>query len=208
MQKDSNVKLRLHAGLLAGIALSLAASASVATAATTSLPAATASCPTPTFSQPFLSIGDQNLYSLMPGETPDSFNGAGWTLGNGARIVTTTLADGRTGQVLDLPGGATAVSPVICVTSQYPVARAVIRDLVGAEGVSFNVEYLATNTANSPRNTGQIHSNKGTAWDASDPVDIQPNGGTGWQQMRLVLTAKGNTSDFQIYNLYIDPRLC
>ena len=122
--------------------------------------------------------------------------------------MTTTLADGTTGQVLDLPSGATAVSPVICVTSQYPVARAEIRDLVGSEGVSFNVEYLGTNTANNPKNTGQIHSNKGAAWDASGQVNIQPSGTAGWQQMRLVLTGKGKTSDFQLYNLYIDPRLC
>ena len=72
------MKLRLHAAL-AGTAVTIATSASVATAATTPLPAATAACMTPTFSQPFASIGDQNLYSLMPGETPGSFNGAGWT---------------------------------------------------------------------------------------------------------------------------------
>ena len=185
----------------------LAASASVAEAATTFLPAPTSSCAAPVLAQPFLSFNDQNFYSLMPGENDDSFNGAGWTLTGGAKLVTSTLADGRTGTVLDLPSNGTAVSPVICVTTAYPVARMEIRDLVGAEGVAFNVEYLGTNIANNPKNTGQVHSNTGANWDASGRVNIQPNGNTtGWQQMRLVLTGKGTTSNFQIYNLYIDPR--
>ena len=198
--------LSRFAALAGGVAV-LAAGASAADADTTSLPASTSTCQAPALSQPFLSFRDQNFYSLMPGENVDSFNGAGWTLTGGAKVVTTTLADGATGTVLDLPSNATAISPVICVTSAYPVARMDIRDLVGAEGVAFNVEYLGTNTANSPKNTGQVHSNTGTAWDASDQVNIQPDSNTtGWQQMRLVLTGKGNTSDFQIYNLYIDPR--
>ena len=77
----------------------------------------------------------------------------------------------------------------------------------GGEGVAFNVEYLGTITANDPKNTGQVHSDNGAAWDASDQVNLQPdNNVTGWQQMRLVLIGKGNTSNFQIYDLYIDPR--
>jgi hypothetical protein len=183
------------------------ASVSSAAAATTTLPAPSASCPAPVFSQPFASIGDQNSYSLVTGQTPDNFSGAGWTLTNGARIVASTLADGTTGSVLDLPSGATAVSPVICVTSAYPVARMEIRDLAGAEGVSFNVEYLGTATASNPKNTGQAHSNAGASWDASDQVNIQPSGNAaGWQLMRIVLIGKGHTSNFELYNLYIDPR--
>ncbi|HEY7966098.1 MAG TPA: hypothetical protein VID68_03655 [Solirubrobacteraceae bacterium] len=194
------------AALATGLVV-LTVGGSVAEAATTSLPAATSACSSGVLSQPFLAFHDQNFYSLMPGENADGFNGAGWTLTNGAKIVTTTLADGKTASVLDLPSNATAVSPVVCVTSAYPVARMEIRDLVGAEGVAFNVEYLGTSTATKPKSTGQVHSNTGTSWDASGQVNIQPNGNiAGWQPMRLVLAGKGNTSDFQIYNLYIDPR--
>lgn len=202
------LRYRLLLGLGAAIASGGAGLAGTASAATTTtLPAPTAACSAPVLSQPFASFGDQSFYALMPGETADSFNGTGWTLTDGAKVITTTLADGKTGSVLDLPSGGTAVSPVICVTSQYPVARTEVRDLVGAEGVSFNVEYLGTDTANNPKNTGQVHSNNGTAWDASDPVNIQPNGNaTGWQQMRIVLIGKGNTSNFELYDLYIDPR--
>jgi hypothetical protein len=194
--RSMKVLMGLAVGVVFGAIDSSAALASTSSSA----------CSAPTLSQPFLAIGDANLYSLMPGESVDSFTGGGWTLSGGAAIVNATLADGQTGPVLNLPSRATAVSPVVCVTSDYPQARTEIRDLVGAEGVTFGVEYLGTNTENSPRTTGQVHSNKGVAWDASTPVNLQPANTTGWQQVRIVLTANGKTSDFQVYNLYLDPR--
>ena len=186
-------------------ATALALGAPAIASAATALPAASGGCAAPPFSQPFLSLNDANFYTLAPGETPDSFNGAGWTLSGGARIATTKLADGTTGTVLDLPSGSKAVSPVMCVTSQFPVARAVIRDVVGSEGVFFNVSYLGTNTANTPKNTGQVHGQQ-TSWTLSDPVNLQPNNTPGWQQVRFTLVPGGKTSDFQLYNFYVDPR--
>lgn len=185
------------AGLVSGLVASPALAASA--------PIDTSGCAAAALAQPFLAARDANWYSLAPGQSIDSFSGAGWTLSGGASTVTTTLADGTTGTALDLPSGATAVSPVICLTSQYPVARMQVRDLAGAEGVAFNVEYLGTNTANTPKNTGQVHG-QGTAWSTSDQVNLQPNNQTGWQEVRLVLTGKGTKSHFQVSNLYIDPR--
>lgn len=186
---------------VSGLATGLAASSALAASA----PIDTSGCANPQLSQPFASIKDSSWYSLAPGQSLDNFTGAGWTLSGGAGVVTTTLLDGSTGLALDLPSGATAVSPVICVTNQYPTARMQVRDLVGSEGVSFNVEYLGTNTANSPKNTGQVHG-QGSAWSNSDKVNLQPAGGTGWQEVRVVLTGKGTRSHFQVSNLYIDPR--
>src|SRR5690349_19314461 len=79
-------------------------------------------------SQPFLYAKDTNLYTLIPGESPVNFGGEGWQLSGGAQIVTETLQDGASGQVLDLPSGSEAVSPVICVTSAYPTARGIVRN--------------------------------------------------------------------------------
>ena len=199
------IKARGLGGMVAVAAL-LGVPAAVASAATTvSLPAATTSCPALSLIQPFAAVNDLNFYSLMPGEAADSFGGAGWTLSGGARIITTKLADGRTGSVLDLPSGSKAVSPMMCVTSDFPVARMMVRDVAGSEGVFFNVSYLGTNTANNPKNTGQVHGNQ-TAWTLSDPVNMQPNNVSGWQQTRVTLVAGGKTSDFQVYDLYVDPR--
>ena len=43
---------------------------------------------------------------------------------------------------------------------------------------------------------------------SSAPVDLQPSAVPGWQPMRIVLTPSGaKKSEFQIYNLYVDPRM-
>jgi hypothetical protein len=163
-------------------------------------------CTTPEYSQPFLYAGDSNWYTLLPGESADNFAGEGWELSGGARIVTTTLSDGTAGQVLDLPSGSKAVSPVICVTSLYPTARGIVRNVNGSEGVFFYVEYEGTNTWGHPKNTGQIHGEH-SAWTLVTPVNLQPENVLGLQPMRITLIPGGNTSDFEVYNLYVDPRM-
>jgi hypothetical protein len=187
-----------------GLLIAAAAGAS-AHAATVTTPIDTSWCSTPLLSQPFASLRDQGWYTLMPGESADGFNGTGWQLSGGAEIVTTTLADGTVGQVLDLPSGSKAVSPPMCVSSDYPTSRTMVRDVKGSEGVFFYVGYEGTNTWTSPRNTGQVHGQQ-SKWSLSDPVNVQPSNTSGWQPVRFTLEAGGKTSDFQIYDFYVDPR--
>ncbi len=174
------------------------------TQAATSPAKETSLCKEPALTQPFLYAGDLNYYVLAPGQTPGNFEGTGWTLSGKASIKTTTLKDGSTGQVLDLPSGSKAVSPSFCVTSEYPTARSLVRDLSGAQGVYLNVSYEGTTTWEKPKNTGQVHGN-GTEWTLSTPVNLQPENVTGWQILRLTLVPGGTKSDFQLYNLFIDP---
>jgi hypothetical protein len=164
----------------------------------------TSICSNPLLTQPFVSAKDNNWYTLLPGETPGGFGGDGWTLSGGAKVVTATLPDGSTTSVLDLPSGAKAVSPTICVTSAYPTARAMVRNVVGAEGVFFYVSYEGTSTWSVPKNTGQVHG-ANSAWTLATPVNVQPSNTTGWQPMRITLIPGGKTSDFQVYDLYVDP---
>jgi hypothetical protein len=201
-----NPLFRQRAVGLAIVIASLIASfvAAPAQAATTSLD--TSMCSNPLLSQPFLGSGDSNWYTLMPGESADNFDGNGWQLSGGAKITTTTLGDGAVGSVLDLPSGSEAVSPVICVTSSYPTVRTMVRNVKGSEGVFFDVSYEGTSTWNTPKNTGQVHGS-GTAWTLSDPVNLQPYNVSGWQPVRITLLPGGTTSDFQVYNLYVDPRM-
>jgi hypothetical protein len=186
---------------LAGLTATVAAG--TAHAATTT-PVDTSWCATPTLSQPFGSVGDNGWYTLIPGETADSFNGTGWQLSGGAQIITVTLADGSLGQVLDLPSGSKAVSPPMCVESNYPTARTIVRDVKGSEGVFFYVGYEGTNTWGNPRNTGQVHGQH-TNWTVSDSVNVQPSNAAGWQPVQFTLEAGGKTSDFQVYDFYVDP---
>jgi hypothetical protein len=188
------------------------ATSTTATSGTAATSVDTSSCANPLLTQPFLAWGDTNWYALAPGETADAFGGAGWTLTGGAKIVTTTLKDGTTGSVLDLPRGSTAVSPKVCLTSAYPTARMMIRDVSDSNGgsVGFSVSYAGTSTANSPLQTGSFKTtgSAGIAgnWFLSAPADLDPSTSPGWQVMQITLTANGS-KEFQAYNLYLDPMM-
>jgi hypothetical protein len=189
-----------------GLSVLIATVASGSAHAATTSTVDTSWCATPTLSQPFTPFHDTNYYTLVPGESAQGFDGTGWQLSGGAQIITTTLADGSTGQVLDLPSGSKAVSPPMCVTSDFPTARTMVRDVKGSEGVFFYVAYQGTKTWENPKNTGQVHG-KQTSWSVSDPVNVQPSGQPGWQPVTFTLQAGGKTSDFQVYDFYVDPRL-
>jgi hypothetical protein len=166
----------------------------------------TSSCSNPEFSQPFSSWKDRNEYTLAPGQTAGDFNGAGWTLTGGARIVATTLADGSRSEVLDVPSGGTAVSPPMCVTNAYPTARAMVRDVVGGAGVQTDVVYTNNGAWGTPIVTGAIHG-PGSSWGASPIINIHPGKSAGWQEARFAFVGSGTGNDTQVYDFYVDPRL-
>lgn len=189
--------------LILGVLLSLIATVP-AQAATGSRDAS--GCAEGSFSQPFTSYRDANWYTLLTGQHASGFTGEGWELGGGASIVSTTLPDGSAGTVLNLPSGSKAVSPLTCVTTDYPTARAYVNDVKGSEGVFFYVSYEGTGTWEKPKNTGQIHGGAGS-WLPSSPVNLQPEKLGGWQPVRITLVPGGKTSLFRVYDLYLDPRL-
>lgn len=165
---------------------------------------ATASCTAPLLTEPFASIGDTNSYALLPGESADALTGGGWLLSGGAKLVTTTLADKTTGSVLDLPSGATAVSPPMCVTNAYPTARVTVRNIAGSTGVGLNVAYLSANP--SLVSTGTITGSR-NAWTVTAPININPSTASGWQLAWFAFAGSGTGAENQIYNVYVDPRM-
>jgi hypothetical protein len=132
---------------------------------------------------------------LVPGQGAAGFEGSGWTFNGSARA---------TGGVLDLPSGSSAVSPTVCVSTEYPNARMMVRNVRGSEGVFFYVSYANTPTWNQPKNTGQVHG-VGTALTLSDPVNLQPPNVSGWQLVRFTLVPGGKSSEFQIRDFWVDP---
>jgi hypothetical protein len=181
--------------------LSLQASAALAQASVD-----TSACTQPQLSQPFLSAGDPNWYTLTPGETPGNFDGTGWTLSGGARIIQTQLADGRSASVLDLPSGAKAVSPTMCVTADYPKARAMVRNVLGGDSVAMSVAYGGTDTWNNAKHTGDVHGHN-DKWTLSDPVAVQPGNRPGWQLVQFTLAEPSQNSEAQVYDFDVDPRM-
>ena len=77
---------------------------------------------------------------------------------------------------------------------------------MGGEGVQFYVSYDATKSWVKPQNTGQIHGEK-NQWSVSKNINLQPPKSSGWQIVRFTLVPGGKTSDFQVYNFWIDPRM-
>jgi hypothetical protein len=162
-----------------------------------------ASCIDPTLTQPFLAAGDANWYTLAPGESPGSFDGIGWTLSGGASIK---AGQNGPGAVLDLPSGAQAISPPMCVASDYPTARTLVRNVVGAEGVQVSVAYAGTKSESAAQTVGQFRGLR-SAWTLSTPVNIHPGNLPGWQLVRFALTPGGTRSDFQVYDFWVDPHM-
>jgi hypothetical protein len=162
-------------------------------------------CTDPNLTQPFQSFGDQSYYVLAPGESPSNFTGDGWMLLKGANITTGTLADGPTGSVLDLPGGSMAVSPPMCVASNYPTARTMVRNVQGPGGVHVFVTYAGTATWSKAKDGGSAQG-KGNAWGLSTNLKLDPANTDGWQIVRFALVADGGAkNDYQLYNFYVDP---
>lgn len=165
----------------------------------------TTSCAAPALVQPFLSWKDQNDYTLAPGESNDSFDGTGWTLIGGASIEAKTLADGQTGDVLDLPSGSYAVSPPMCVASDYPTARTMLQTSGDAQ-LGAGVFYAANKAAQQLQLSG-IMQGSGSGFTLSAPLQVHPGNLAGWQQVQFLFGATGTKGDAQVYNFYVDPRM-
>jgi hypothetical protein len=180
-----------------GLALAPAAMASKPTSSLTSA----SQCTTPTLYQPFLAFGDSNYYALPAGESWDNFTGKGWTLTGGAKFMQTTLQDGTTGYVLDMPANSTATSPNFCLDPDYPDARAQIADVFGPPNLSFYVTYQAsgqTPSSNIPAPTGNV-------WQLSPTFSLYPSSTSGWQLGSFTFVAGANNSEVRISNFYVDP---
>lgn len=164
-------------------------------------PAQIPGCDQPSYSlsQPYLGSGDSNWYTLASGQGPGGFSAAGWTLTGGARLVTTKLADGSTGTVLDLPAEAIAVSPAMCVNSQFPTARLTMRQAGNGPGMKVTVAYAGGKTKG--QSSGSLVG--GSAWGVSRAFELHADNLTTWT--RAQYTFEGSKGEAQVYNFYVDP---
>jgi hypothetical protein len=201
--------------VLAALAGSSAAMASTdvapepeANSASAQTSAELAVCPGQTFAQPFEALGDSNYYTLVEGSRFDQ-PGEGWTLRDGAKIVESSRPDGSQGGVLDLPAGAVAVSPPVCVTLQYPTARTWVEAVQSTGSLTLAVAYGVGKTGGQAFDVGSVYGRSGSGWNLSQPFDLQPQmGGSeeGVRSARFVYYAGGRRADFHVSGLYVDPR--
>jgi hypothetical protein len=166
-------------------------------------------CPGQTFAQPFEALKDSNYYTLVEGS---QFNGPeeGWELQNGASVVEGTRPDGSAGGVLDLPSGSYAVSPVVCVTLQYPTARAWVQNVEGGGGVTVGVYYAGAKSGPTGQPVGQLNAKKNAGWELSNPFNVKPQlagSEEGTREVRFIFANLAKGSDFHVSGLYVDPRM-
>ena len=176
-------------------------------AASPAVDAELAVCPGQTFSQPFAALQDTNYYTLVQGSSFDS-PGEGWELHNGAAIVASTRPDGSSGGALDLPSGAYAVSPPVCVTLAYPTARTWIEGVKGLGGVVVGVYYAGSRSVGLP--VGLLTSPQGAGWQLSKAFEVRPQltgAEEGVREVRFVFASVGRGSDYRLSGLYVDPRM-
>jgi hypothetical protein len=164
-------------------------------------------CPGQTFAQPFEALKDSNYYTLVEGS---EFNGPeeGWELNDGAQIVEGSRPDGSTGGVLDLPSGSYAVSPPVCVTLQYPTARAWVESVQGGGGVTVGVYYAGSKATGQP--VGQLNAKQAKGWELSSSFNVKPQLGgkeEGVREVRFIYANTTKSSDFHLSGLYVDPRM-
>lgn len=199
--------IRGRLGLGAAVAVFFASVPGVAIAGpppgggTTSTP----TCNAPALAQVYSWAQDANWYAAIPGENWDAMSSSGWTLSGGAKIVSTTLADGVKGGVLDMPSGSKAISPQMCISNSYPFGRTEMKNIKGSAGVAISVSYLgAKGWGNSVPSGSQ--SGTSTVWSLPSAFTIPPSSVSGWQYAKFTITAQGSSSEYQLSNLYIDPR--
>jgi hypothetical protein len=117
------------------------------------------------------------------------------------------VADSHGGGALDLPAGAVAISPALCVDLTYPTARTWFRNVVGTSKVTVGVAYAGTRTATRPRWTAQLVGTS-SAWRLSGDIDVRPQiGGIafGWRQVAFVFVAD-RAGGARIDDFFVDPR--
>jgi len=186
------------------LGLVVAASVALLACSSTSALAASPGCEGQSFSASFESLGDLNLYTLVPGSQFNSGEEA-WELSGGAQVSQALRPDGTTGGVLELPAGGKAESPAVCVTLLYPTARMYLRELAGSGNVKVSVVYAGRSAQG--RSVGAFYAN--SAWTPTVPFEVRPElGGLAEEtrEVRFILAASGGHG-FQVSGLYVDPRM-
>lgn len=201
-------RLMLAAGTIAGT-LALAAPAMAGTTLAATLFAGQTpvnECVASAISQPFIGVGDLRSYVLAPNGNFSDVSGGGWQFTGGAQVVPATRPLIGVGGVLELPAGATALSPLMCVDLDYPTARTWTG---GTGSLRINVVYPDTKKGLQPKSVGSVSGLHDGSWKLSSDFNVNPQIGgkyAGWRRVSFQLTNTSKSS-VQIDDFFVDPRM-
>jgi hypothetical protein len=172
-------------------------------------------CEAPVIERPFVSFGDERDYVLAPGGSFEDGLPAGWSLEGGAGIAAGNepfnlrgLSDSSS---LELPAGASATSPTMCVDLDWPTMRFVAIQ-AAEKDAEIEVEVLypeAEEKKATWHGAKKFKAKRKDGWRPSDDVKLSPDRGGKFAGGRPVALRFTNISDhgsWQIDNVYVDPK--
>jgi hypothetical protein len=185
----------------------LAAVLASAAAATLAPSIAAASCASSPTSTPFAQFGDMAQYSLAPGGSFESGT-TGWSLYGAAVANGNESYDVAGTHSLALQAGGRAVSPWVCIGSEYPTWRFFARRSSGSSTSTLYVGLRWVNVLGLGVESGAGYLQSGEAWSPS-PVMKLGNSLPLWLPgstlaVQLVFQASGGGS-WAVDDVYIDP---
>jgi hypothetical protein len=190
----------------AGAMLAYTAPEALAAKTNSATPTSPRICAGQVLSQPFLAEEDSGLFTLVPG---GEFNSAseGWTLSGGASVVVASRPNETRGGVLSLPAGSKAVSPPMCVTLAYPMARAWVNAVGASKPVKVSVSYAGTPSELAPQPVGSLKAKHG-AWTLGKFGVAPVLGGSELAPRQVQFVFEGGAKGTnEIYDVYVDPRM-
>ena len=178
---------------------------------------ASAGCPAAPLSQPFSQFGDTSWYQLAPSGSFES-GAPGWVGQSGLLGLMqsgVTVGEGNDAYNL-VPGthsllvgtNGYAVSPPVCISSEYPTWRFVAHQLGGASSSPLNVSLRWVNVLGVGVETGAGSLHGYSGW-APSPVMKLANSLPLWMpggtlMVQLVFRA-GAGSSYAVDDVYLDP---
>jgi len=167
--------------------------------------ATTQTCTNPAIEYPFTAFGDNRPYVLAPlGEFEETTLG-GWTLEGGA----STASDASGNSALRLPAGSVATSPAMCIDLNYPTVRFMVRNSLGDDAdLAVQVMYVDHDSAYKPHTATKLKAKR--SWALTKDIKLDPQRGgkeAGWRRVAFRFVAHKDKGDFQIDDLYVDPRM-
>ena len=170
-------------------------------------------CADQAFEQVFLNWNDLRSYTLAPNGSFES-GLDGWIVSDGVEVrqhLNSFLLDPGT-SALFMPPKSTAISPPICVTSDYPAARLFGKTLTSRNAAALRVKviYPPAETGDAPKvkPAGTVHRER--TWNATRKVSLSPGqiakaaGPDGTAMIRLRLETRD--ASWLLDDLFIDPR--
>ena len=212
--------MRRFAFLLTAFGLLLAASPLSAAAARPPVPGPpgvlsdpSTLCADQVFEQVFLDWNDLRNYTLAPNGSFES-GLDGWTVSDGVEVrphQNSFLLDPGT-SALFMPPDSTAISPPMCVTSDYPAARLFGKTLTSRNAAALRVRviYLPAEVGDAPKvkPAGTLHRERD--WDATRKFSLAPGqiaravGPDGTAMIRLRFQTRD--ASWLLDDVFVDPR--